>query len=190
MLNRVSKRTQWGIMVLILVCAIITLVIRIFLDNEIAAYESDPAPVEVTRETEEQLLVTDVGETQAPEETEDLLTKYNSQFEEIDNLYNGIADMQQSAELKDNYQKIADLWDRELKALETDISSFMSEDDKKDYFDSENAFLVSRNHECMKVVDQKKVSVMEGIDYLDRYIELTREHCFDLVKDYSSYLAS
>ncbi len=189
MLNRVSKRTQWGIMVLILVCAIITLVLRIFLNNELAAYESSPEPAHVAQETEEQLIVTDMEET-AVEETVDLLTRYNAQFEEIDSLYDEISGMQQGSELKANYQKIADLWDRELKSLESDISSGMTEDDKKTYFDSENTFLVSRNHECMKVVDQNKVSVMEGIDYLDRYIELTREHCIDLVKDYTSYLAS
>ena len=92
--------------------------------------------------------------------------------------------------IKDNYQKIADLWDRDVKALGNDITAKMPEGEKKTFFDGENTFLVSRNHECMKAVGQNKVSIQERIDYLDRYIVMTREHCKDLVKEYTSYLAT
>lgn len=191
MRNRVSKKTQWGIMVLVLLCLIITLLIRIYLRNELEAYEAGPAETLAASETEEQLIYMDVENGTFDEESEkDLLTMYNERFEEIDALFEGISDMERGARQKEYYQKVADLWDYELKALGDDISSGMTEDEKKTYFDSENAFLVSRNHECMKVVDRNKVSVMEGIDYLGRYIELTREHCMDLVKDYASRLAS
>lgn len=191
MRNRVSKKTQWGIMVLVLVCLIITLMIRIFLRNELEAYEAAPAETFAASETEEQFIYADAGESAPKEDSDkDLLMVYKDRFDEIDVLFESISGMEQGTQKKEYYQKIADLWDYELKSLEDDITSGMTEDEKKNYFDAENAFLVSRNHECMKVVGRNKVSVMEGIDYLNRYIELTREHCMDLFKDYSSRLAS
>ncbi len=189
MFNRISKRTLWGIMVLCFVCTIITLGIKIVLKNKLAAYEAGEAATVVQAETEEQFIVATV-EAETEESDEDLIRKYDIHFGEIDELYRRMAGRGQDVGTKDDYRKISELWDRELKALSDDIASGMNEAEKKEFFDAENTFLVSRNHECMKAVGQNKVSFMEEIDYLDRHIRLTREHCNDLVKDYASYLAS
>lgn len=176
-------------MVLSLVCTIITLGIKIVLKNKLAEYEAKSASSVVEVETAEQFIVaTEASETSESEE--DLTKKYEKHFREIDELYARMTNRGQDMELKSDYKKISDLWDLELKSLNDDISKKMTEAEKKQYYDSENTFLVSRNHECMKAVSHNKVSVMEEIDYLDRYIKLTREHCTDLVKDYASYLAS
>ncbi|ETP73758.1 Protein of unknown function (DUF1311) [Lachnospiraceae bacterium JC7] len=176
-------------MVLCLVCTIITLGIKIVLKNKLASYEAGAASTVVQAETAEQFIVATVGE-ETDESDEDLIRKYDMHFKEIDALYGRMTERGQDEGMKDDYRKISELWDRELKALSDDISSRMNEDEKKAFFDAENNFLVSRNHECMKAVGHNKVSFMEEIDYLDRYTRLTREHCNDLVKDYSSYLAS
>lgn len=186
--NRISKKTLWGIMVLTLVCTIITLGLRIYLKDRLDSFEMESVAETLPHEKEEQLIFTAIEEISEPEE--ELLEKYNSNFEEIDTLYERISTLEQDESLKDNYQKIADLWDRELKALGNDITAKMPEGEKKTFFDGENTFLVSRNHECMKAVGQNKVSIQERIDYLDRYIVMTREHCKDLVKEYTSYLAT
>ncbi|SFG07806.1 hypothetical protein SAMN05216356_101130 [Oribacterium sp. WCC10] len=172
-----------------LVCTIITLGVKIILKNKLATYEAAAMTAARPQETEEQLIIaSEIEET--GENAVDLLKKYNDHFEEMDMLYDQTSGMEQDEAHVDAYKKIAGLWDRELKSLGDDISRGMMENEKKMYFDSENTFLVSRNHECMKAVGHDKVSVIEKIDYLDRYIKLTREHCMDLVKDYSSYLAS
>lgn len=189
MLNRISKRTLWGIMVLCLVCTIITLGIKIVLKNKLANYEAAASSNIVQAETAEQFIVATEAEEYGESE-EDLIKKYDAHFKEIDELYVHMAGRGQDMDLKADYKKISELWDRELRALSDDISSKMTGAEKKAYFDSENTFLVSRNHECMKAVGHNKVSVVEEIDYLDRYIKLTKEHCTDLVKDYASYLAS
>jgi len=186
--NRISKKTLWGIMVLTLVCTIFTLVLKIYLKDRLDTYEMETVAETFPQGKEEQLIFTAIEEISEPEEG--LLEKYNSHFDELDTLYERISSLEQDESLKDNYQKIAELWDRELKALGNDITVQMPEGEKKAYFDGENTFLVSRNHECMKAVGHNKVSIQERIDYLDRYIVVTREHCKDLVKEYTSYLAT
>lgn len=176
-------------MVLCLVCTIITLGIKIVLKNKLADYEAGRQNTVVQAETAEQFIVATVEE-KAEESEKDPAGKYETRFKEIDELYERMTGRGQDMGLKDDYNRVSELWDRELRALTDDISAGMTEWEKKEFFDSENTFLVSRNHECMKVVGHNKVSVMEEIDYLDRYIKLTREHCTDLVKDYASYLAS
>lgn len=189
MFNRISKRTLWGIMVLCLVCTIITLGIKITIKNKLQAYEAGAMSTVVQAETEEQFIVATVNE-ETEESDEDRIKIYDAHFEEIDELYMHMTGRGQDVDMKADYRKIAELWDRELRSLSDDISSKLSEDGKKNFFDSESTFLVSRNHECMKTVGHNKGGFMEEIDYLDRYIKLTREHCHDLVKDYASYLAS
>ena len=175
-------------MVLTLVCTIITLGLRIYLKDRFNAYRMGSVSETIPQEKGEQLIFTDIEETGEPEE--ELLEKYNSHFDEIDALYERISTMERDETFKDNYRKIADLWDRELKALGNDLIVNMPEEEKKAFFDGENTFLVSRNHECMKDVGHNKVSIQERIDYLDRYIAVTREHCKDLIKEYGSYLAT
>lgn len=189
MFNRISKKTLWGIMVLCLICTIITLGVKIVLKNKLAVFEAGTADDFVREETAEQFIVQMVEENTEESES-DLVGKYEAHFNEIDELYGRMNGRNQDMGLKDDYKRISELWDRELKSLSDDISSGMTEAEKKNFFDSESTFLVSRNHECMKAVGHNKVSVMEETDYLDRYIKLTREHCTDLVKDYASYLAS
>ena len=176
-------------MVLSLVCTIITLGIKIVLKNKLAEYEAKSSSSVVEVETAEQFIVAaEVSETSESEE--EPAEKYEKHFREIDDLYARMTSQDRDMDLKSDYKKVSELWDLELRSLNDDISGKMTEAEKKQYYDSENTFLVSRNHECMKAVSHNKVSVMEEIDYLDRYIKLTREHCTDLVKDYASYLAS
>ena len=120
----------------------------------------------------------------------DQIAQFESAFAEIRALEDIAAVEQQGSALKEDYTTIAKLWNRELEALGRAITANMTESEKDAYIASASAFLISRNHECMKELDQDKLSVMENIDYLSREIALTRERCYDLLKDYRSYLAS
>lgn len=182
-----------GIALLVLILAAITLGIRIYLDQALIHHASMVTTEAAPSETREQLIVaetTPVQESEAAEASVDQIAQFESAFAEIRALEDIAAVEQQGSALKEDYTTIAKLWNRELEALGRAITANMTESEKDAYIASASAFLISRNHECMKELDQDKLSVMENIDYLSREIALTRERCYDLLKDYRSYLAS
>ena len=193
MRKHVSSRMLRGIALLVLILAAITLGIRICLDQALIRHASMVTTEAAPSETREQLIVAETSSVQksgAAEESVDQIAQFEAAFAEIRALEDIAAVEQQGSALKEDYTTIAKLWNRELEALGRAITANMTESEKDAYIASASAFLISRNHECMKELDQDKLSVMENIDYLSREIALTRERCYDLLKDYRSYLAS
>ena len=193
MRKHVSSRMLRGIGLLVLILAAITLGIRIYLDQALIRHASMVTTEAAPSETREQLIVaetTPVQESGGAEAAVDQIAQFEAAFAEIRTLEDIAAVEQQGSALKEDYTTIAKLWNRELEALGRAITANMTESEKDAYIASASAFLISRNHECMKELDQDKLSVMENIDYLSREIALTRERCYDLLKDYRSYLAS
>ena len=193
MRKHVSSRMLRGIALLVLILAAITLGIRIYLDQALIRHASMVTTEAAPSETREQLIVAEtspVQESGAAEASVDQIAQFEAAFAEIRALEDIAAVEQQGSALKEDYTTIAKLWNRELEALGRAITANMTESEKDAYIASASAFLISRNHECMKELDQDKLSVMENIDYLSREIALTRERCYDLLKDYRSYLAS
>lgn len=193
MRKHVSNRMLRGIALLVLILAAITLGIRIYLDQALIRHASMVTTEAAPSETREQLIVAEtspVPESGAAEASGDQIAQFEAAFAEIRALEDIAAVEQQGSALKEDYTTIAKLWNRELEALGRAITANMTESEKDAYIASASAFLISRNHECMKELDQDKLSVMENIDYLSREIALTRERCYDLLKDYRSYLAS
>lgn len=193
MRKHVSSRMLRGIALLVLILAAITLGIRIYLDQALIRHASMVTTEAAPSETREQLIVAEtssVQESGGAEASVDQIAQFEAAFAEIRALEDIAAVEQQGSALKEDYTTIAKLWNRELEALGRAITANMTESEKDAYIASASAFLISRNHECMKELDQDKLSVMENIDYLSREIALTRERCYDLLKDYRSYLAS
>ena len=193
MRKHVSSRMLRGIALLVLILAAITLGIRIYLDQALIRHASMVTTEAAPSETREQLIVAETSSVQEGETAEasvDQIAQFEASFAELDALEDIAAGEQQGSALKEDYTTIAKLWNRELEALGRAITAHMTESEKDAYIASASAFLISRNHECMKELDQDKLSVMENIDYLSREIALTRERCYDLLKDYRSYLAS
>lgn len=181
-----------GIALLVLILAAITLGIRIYLDQALIRHASTMTTEAAPSETREQLIIAEtapVQESAAAEEPVDQIAQFEASFAELDALEDIAAGEQQGSALKEDYTTLAKLWNRELESLGRAITAHMTESEKNAYIASANAFLISRNHECMKELDQDKLSVMENIDYLSREIALTRERCYDLLKDYRSYLS-
>ena len=190
MRKHVSNRMLRGIALLVLILAAITLGIRIYLDEALIHHASMVTTEAAPSETREQLIIAETAPVQesAAEEPVDQIAQFEAAFAEIQALEDIAAGEQQGSALKEDYTTIAKLWNRELEALGRAITANMTESEKDAYIASASAFLISRNHECMKALDQDKLSVMENIDYLSREIDLTRERCYDLLKDYRGYL--
>lgn len=193
MRKHVSSRMLRGIALLVLILAAITLGIRIYLDQALIRHASMMTTEAAPSETKEQLIIAEtepVQESAAAEEPVDQIAQFEASFAELAALEDIAAGEQQGSVLKEDYTTLAKLWNRELESLGRAITANMTESEKDAYIASASAFLISRNHECMKELDHDKLSVMENIDYLSREIALTRERCYDLLKDYRSYLAS
>lgn len=192
MRKHVSNRMLRGIALLVLILAAITLGLRIYLDQALIRHASMVKIEAAPSETREQLIVAETTPVQesetAVEESVDQIAQFEAAFTEIRALEDIAAGEQRGSALKEDYTTIAKLWNRELEALGRAITASMTESEKDAYIASASAFLISRNHECMKALDQDKLSVMENIDYLSREIVLTRERCYDLLKDYRAYL--
>lgn len=191
MRKHVSNRMLRGIALLVLILSAITLGIRIYLDEALIRHASTVPTEAAPSETREQLIIAETApaqESAAAEEPVDQIAQFEAAFAEIQALEGIAAGEQQGSALKEDYTTIAKLWNRELEALGRAITANMTESEKDAYIASASAFLISRNHECMKALDQDKLSVMENIDYLSREIALTRERCYDLLKDYRGYL--
>ena len=192
MRKHVSSRMLRGIALLVLILAAITLGIRIYLDEALIRHASMVTTETAPSETREQLIIaetTPAQESEAAEEPVDQIAQFEAAFAEIQALEEVAAGEQQGSALKEDYETIAKLWNRELEALGRAITAKMTESEKDAYIASASSFLISRNHECMKALGQEKLSVIENIDYLSREIALTRERCYDLLKDYRNYLA-
>lgn len=192
MRKHVSSRMLRGIALLVLILAAITLGIRIYLDQALIHHASMVTTEAAPSETREQLIIAETAplqESAAAEEPVDQIAQFEDSFAELEALEEVAAGEQQGSALKEDYMMLAKLWNRELERLGRAITAHMIESEKEAYIASANAFLISRNHECMKALDQDKLSVMENIDYLSREIDLTRERCYDLLKDYRSYLS-
>ena len=191
MRKHVSSRMLRGIALLVLILTAITLGIRIYLDEALIHHASTVTTEAAPSETREQLIIAETAplqESEVAEESVDQIAQFEGAFAEIQALEDIAAGEQQGSALKEDYTTIAKLWNRELEALGRAITANMTESEKDAYIASASAFLISRNHECMKALDQDKLSVMENIDYLSREIDLTRERCYDLLKDYRGYL--
>lgn len=181
-----------GIALLVLILAAITLGIRIYLDQALIRHASMMTTEAAPSETKEQLIIAEtepVQESAAAEDPIDQIAQFEASFAELDALEDIAAGERQGSALKEDYTTLAKLWNRELESLGRAITAHMTESEKDAYIASASAFLISRNHECMKELNQDKLSVMENIDYLSREIALTRERCYDLLKDYRSYLS-
>ena len=192
MRKHVSNRMLRGIAMLVFILAAITLGIRIYLDEALIRHASTMTTEAAPSETREQLIIAEtmpLQESEVAEEPADQITQFEASFAEIQALEEIAVGERQGSALKEDYTTIAKLWNRELESIGRAITAHMTESEKEAYIASASAFLISRNHECMKELDQDKLSVMENIDYLSREIALTRERCYDLLKDYRSYLA-
>lgn len=174
-----------------MILVLMTLGLRIYLRQALEQHEFNTVTEAAPFETREQLIL---SETTAVQEIEtdrapvDQVQQFETDFLELHTLEEEVLQEQEGSALKEDYTTIARLWNKELDALGQAITAEMSESEKETYIAEANAFLISRNHECMKELGKDKLSVLENVDYLRREITLTEQRCRDLLKDYQRYL--
>jgi gas vesicle protein len=171
---------------------VITIFVNGYLDTNFRHYEKKVKMVAATSETREQLLVPGPIEASGSElrETQSRLETFREEIASMDDLTERSRQERKGTERKKKYMSLASLWNSEMEQIVAAIGEGMRDTDRTRLMEEQNLFLEQRSHEAMKEISDEKTGIDENIDYMSRYIEVTRQRCVDLLKDYEAYLAT
>ena len=171
---------------------VITIFVNGYLDTNFRHYEKKVKMVAAPSETREQLLVPGPIEASGSElrETQSRLETFREEIASMDDLTERSRQERKGTERKKKYMSLASLWNSEMEQIVAAIGEGMRDTDRTRLMEEQNLFLEQRSHEAMKEISDEKTGIDENIDYMSRYIEVTRQRCVDLLKDYEAYLAT
>ena len=187
-----SPRVTRNLMILTGSLMVITIFVNGYLDTNFRHYEKKVKMVAAPSETREQLLVPGPIEASGSElrETQSRLETFREEIASMDDLTEHSRQERKATERKKKYMSLASLWNSEMEQIVAAIGEGMRDTDRTRLMEEQNLFLEQRSHEAMKEISDEKTGIDENIDYMSRYIEVTRQRCVDLLKDYEAYLAT
>ncbi len=187
-----SPRVTRNLMILTGSLMVITIFVNGYLDTNFRHYEKKVKMVTAPSETREQLLVPGPIEASGSElrETQSRLGTFREEIASMDDLTERSRQERKGTERKKKYMSLASLWNSEMEQIVAAIGEGMRDTDRTRLMEEQNLFLEQRSHEAMKEISDEKTGIDENIDYMSRYIEVTRQRCVDLLKDYEAYLAT
>ncbi|HAT02872.1 MAG TPA: hypothetical protein DCS54_06310 [Oribacterium sp.] len=187
-----SPRVTRNLMILTGSLMVITIFVNGYLDTNFRHYEKKVKMVAAPSETREQLLVPGPIEASGSElrETQSRLETFREEIASMDDLTERSRQERKGTERKKKYMSLASLWNSEMEQIVAAIGEGMRDTDRTRLMEEQNLFLEQRSHEAMKEISDEKTGIDENIDYMSRYIEVTRQRCVDLLKDYEAYLAT
>ena len=89
---------------------------------------------------------------------------------------------QKDLPLRRRYEKIASLYDGELQRLVSYYGKQLKGTERDNFFAEQSIFLAERNRESKKELSQDKTGVEENVDYLKKYIALTKSRCASILE--------
>ena len=89
---------------------------------------------------------------------------------------------QKDLPLRRRYEKIASLYDGELQRLVSYYGKQLKGTERDNFFAEQSIFLAERNRESKKELSQDKTGVEENVDYLKKYIALTKSRCSSILE--------
>ena len=89
---------------------------------------------------------------------------------------------QKDLPLRRRYEKIASLYDGELQRLVSYYGKQLKRTERDNFFAEQSIFLAERNRESKKELSQDKTGVEENVDYLKKYIALTKSRCSSILE--------
>ena len=187
-----SPRVTRNLMILTGSLMVITIFVNGYLDTNFRHYEKKVKMVAAPSETREQLLVPGPIEASGSElrETQSRLETFREEIASMDDLTERSRQERKGTERKKKYMSLASLWNSEMEQIVAAIGEGMRDTDRTRLMEEQNLFLEQRSHEAMKEISDEKTGIDENIDYMSRYIEVTRQRCVDLLKEYEAYLAT
>lgn len=89
---------------------------------------------------------------------------------------------QKNLSLRRRYEKIGELYDKEMQRLVSYYSRNITGNERENFFAEQSVFLSQRSMESKKELSMEKTGVEENIDYLKKYIQLTKARCSVLLE--------
>ena len=89
---------------------------------------------------------------------------------------------QKNLSLRRRYEKIGELYDKEMQRLVSYYSRNITGNERENFFAEQSVFLSQRSMESKKELSMDKTGVEENIDYLKKYIQLTKARCSVLLE--------
>ena len=112
---------------------------------------------------------------------EDSIYHFQNEFSRLEEIEED-PDWQRGIPLRRRYEEIANLYDKELQRLVSYYSGKITGTERENFFVEHSIFLAERSRESKKELSQEKTGVEENIDYLKKYIVLTKNRCSILLE--------
>ena len=112
---------------------------------------------------------------------EDSYDYFNNEFSRLEKIEED-ENWQRDLPLRRRAEKIADLYDAEMQRLVSYYGKIVKGSDRENFFAEQSIFLSERSRESKKELSRKKTGVEENIDYLKKYIALTKSRCSSILE--------
>lgn len=116
---------------------------------------------------------------------EDSGSFFQNEFSKLEELEED-KNWQRDLPLRRRYEKIASLYDGELQRLVSYYGKQIKGTERDNFFAEQSIFLAERSRESKKELSQDKTGVEENIDYLKKYIALTKMRCSSILDKISA----
>ena len=175
-----SKKSLLQFLILVVLLIIFGLGISLLLYRQwkrrLMQYETKKSTEEAPQE--ELLPVEDEDMYFGEEDSYDYFNNECSRLEKIEEDEN----WQRDLPLRRRVEKIADLYDAEMQRLVSYYGKLVKGSDRENFFAEQSIFLSERSRESKKELSREKTGVEENIDYLKKYIALTKSRCTSILE--------
>ena len=179
-----SKKSLLQFFILVVLLIIFGLGISLLLHRQwkrrLMQYETKGNPQQV--EAREILPVEEEDIELSEEDSGSFFQNEFSKLEELEKDKN----WQRDLPLRRRYEKIASLYDGELQRLVSYYGKQIKGTERDNFFAEQSIFLAERSRESKKELSQDKTGVEENIDYLKKYIALTKMRCSTILEKISA----
>ena len=93
---------------------------------------------------------------------------------------------QRDLPLRRRYEKLAELYNAEMQRLVAYYGRLLKGSERENFFAEQSIFLAERSRESRKELSKDKTGVEENLDYLKKYIALTKARCSGILERISN----
>lgn len=176
-----SSRVFQGLLLLILFCLLFSIVFRSALSISLKSRRERAAEEFLSAETEGMYSESMI---EISPELESPLERFSTELIRISGEQEHFRLKRGALSLREQEQRIADIWDTELKRISDCIIEGLSETERISFLESQSRFRRERRSESMKLARTGSSDTGAGVDYLKKYSSLTEERCYELLKEY------
>ena len=107
---------------------------------------------------------------------EDSIFHFQNEFSRLEQIEED-SDWHRGLPIRRRYEEIAGLYDKELQRLVSYYAGKITGTERENFFVEQSIFLAERSRESKKELSQDKTGIEENVDYLKKYIVLTKNRC-------------